>query len=98
MSMDIDRLVGAAQYLAVTSVARRVARATLEHAAIDGVDVPYFTRPAEAGAPTIVLVHGFGADKEGWLVLAGLLPRAWGLLVPDLPGFGGAGSIAKERA
>jgi abhydrolase domain-containing protein 6 len=44
-------------------------------------------------------VHGFGADKEGWLLMAGALRLSGhSLLIPDLPGFGAAGPIPPERA
>jgi pimeloyl-ACP methyl ester carboxylesterase len=46
----------------------------------------------------VVLVHGFGGDKESWLMMAGLLSRQQATLIPDLPGFGAAGAIMPERA
>ena len=37
--------------------------------------------------PTLVLLHGFAAEADHWLPVAGLLRRHFHLLVPDLPGF-----------
>jgi pimeloyl-ACP methyl ester carboxylesterase len=40
-----------------------------------------------SGEP-LVLLHGFGADKDSWPPLARLLARRFHLYAPDLPGFG----------
>ncbi|HET7046566.1 MAG TPA: alpha/beta fold hydrolase [Gaiellaceae bacterium] len=45
------------------------------------------------GAP-LVLVHGFAGAASNFAVLAPLLARRHRLLVPDLPGHGGSGSLA----
>lgn len=43
----------------------------------------------EGGAgPRLVLLHGFGADADGWLQIARILGRHFSLVIPDLPGFG----------
>jgi abhydrolase domain-containing protein 6 len=91
--------LGRAQYRAVTTLVRRVLGARRERTSIDGVVVPYIRRPAkvESEAP-IVFIHGFGGDKESWLVCASMLRRGRGLVALDLPGFGAAGGIPKERA
>ena len=38
--------------------------------------------------PDMVLVHGFGANKENWLALAPRLMRYYTVWIPDLIGFG----------
>ncbi|MEQ6886130.1 alpha/beta fold hydrolase [Salicola sp. Rm-C-2C1-2] len=38
--------------------------------------------------PTLVLVHGFGANKENWLKLGQELEGEYNLVAPDLPGHG----------
>ncbi|HEV8629519.1 MAG TPA: alpha/beta hydrolase, partial [Thermoanaerobaculia bacterium] len=39
--------------------------------------------------PTVLLLHGFAADKEQWLEVAPLLEQAdYQVVAPDLPGFG----------
>lgn len=38
--------------------------------------------------PTLLLLHGFGADTSCWLRIAPLLRPHFSLLIPDLPGFG----------
>lgn len=38
--------------------------------------------------PTLVLVHGFGANKENWLKLGQELEGEYNMVAPDLPGHG----------
>ncbi len=49
-------------------------------------DVHYLERAGDG--PTLVLVHGFGAEKDIWLALIRELPESWRIVVPDLPGHG----------
>lgn len=43
---------------------------------------------APAGAPTIVMIHGFTGSKENWYPLAERLRGRYRMLIPDLPGWG----------
>ena len=72
------------------AVASRRADAGLEtrSVTVDGRRVAYLER--EGAEPALVLIHGFGAEKDGWLEFAGALPRGRRVLVPDLPGHGGS--------
>jgi len=88
---------GRAQYRALTGIVRRVLQLDAREHEIDGVRVPVLVRAPRPGAP-LVLVHGFGTDKEGWLIMASRMGRARALVIPDLPGFGGAGAIPPGRA
>lgn len=38
--------------------------------------------------PTLLLIHGFGADADNWLLVARRLARHFHIIAPDLPGFG----------
>jgi pimeloyl-ACP methyl ester carboxylesterase len=38
--------------------------------------------------PVLLLIHGFGADKDTWLPYGRLLRRRFRVIAPDLPGFG----------
>jgi len=40
-----------------------------------------------SGSGTIVLLHGFGADKDNWTKMVKFLP-GYHYIIPDLPGFG----------
>lgn len=37
---------------------------------------------------TVILVHGFGADKDNWTRFARNLTSSYHVIIPDLPGFG----------
>lgn len=52
---------------------------------VDGVDWTYLA--GGQGEP-LVLLHGFGADKDHFGALLGALSSRYHLIVPDLPGFG----------
>jgi pimeloyl-ACP methyl ester carboxylesterase len=62
----------------------RVARKTVT---VDGRVWPYL-EGGDPSKPTLVMVHGFGADKDHWTFYAPWLTRDYRLIAPDLPGFG----------
>ena len=66
---------------------RRRAGLVLDSASIPGAEMPYL----EGGhGETIVLIHGFGADKDNFMRTAAYLTRHYHVVIPDLPGFGDA--------
>ena len=52
---------------------------------VDGHDVVYLD--GGSGDP-LILLHGFGANKDNWTRIAPLLSPHFRLIIPDLPGFG----------
>lgn len=49
----------------------------------------YQRRPAAAGAPTLLLIHGLGDSRQTWTeAFADASIREYGLCAVDLPGFG----------
>lgn len=54
-------------------------------AAVDGFEIVYLE--GGSGEP-LVLVHGFGADKDNFTRVAGLLTPHYRVIIPDMPGFG----------
>lgn len=48
---------------------------------------------APAGAPVVVMLHGFTGSKENWYPLARRLRGRYRLLIPDLPGWGASQRI-----
>jgi abhydrolase domain-containing protein 6 len=46
----------------------------------------------------LVCVHGFGGDKETWLMMAPWLPRRLRPVLVDLPGHGASSPVAPARA
>jgi len=50
-------------------------------------------RKAKGGkGETLVLLHGFGANKDNWTRLAKYLMSHYRIIAPDLPGFGESSS------
>lgn len=60
---------------------------TLKHVRAGGIDWPYLEGGGSNGK-AVVLVHGFGADKDSWSFYAPYLSGHYRLICPDLPGFG----------
>lgn len=66
---------------------RRRSALALRRARVAGFDMPYL----EGGrGEVLLLVHGFGADKDNFTRIARFLTPHYRVLVPDLPGFGDA--------
>jgi pimeloyl-ACP methyl ester carboxylesterase len=56
---------------------------------VDGCRWVHVDRPGgQAGAPTLVMLHGYTGSKENWYRLADALGRRYRLIAPDLPGWG----------
>ncbi len=52
----------------------------------------------EGGAgPVVVLIHGFGADKDNWDRFAKSLTKNYRVIAPDVPGFGDSSKIKTAR-
>ena len=96
MLAALERAAGSLQYRALTQLLRRMAGLRARTVEVGGLTLPVLRREGP-GVP-LVLLHGFGADKEGWLLLAARLGRKRPLIIPDLPGFGAAPAIAPGQA
>ena len=69
------------------TIERRLARLAWDSASIPGAEMRYL----EGGrGETIVLSHGFGADKDNFIRLAVHLTGHYHVVIPDLPAFGEA--------
>ena len=68
-----------------SGLARRSAGLKLAQVEIDGHRVPYLH--GGEGEP-LLLLHGFGANKDHWTMIARLLTPHFRVIAPDLPGFG----------
>jgi len=55
--------------------------------AVDNLDIRYYEGGPDK-AQTVLLVHGFGADKSNWLRFARFLTDRYHVIAVDLPGFG----------
>lgn len=47
--------------------------------------------------PHVLLIHGFGADKDNWTRFARYLTDHYHVIAPDLPGFGESSKIASAN-
>lgn len=66
----------------------------LKEQAIAGFNMPYL----EGGrGEVLVLVHGFGGDKDNFTRIARHLTPHFRVIIPDLPGFGDAGRDPSAR-
>jgi triacylglycerol lipase len=66
---------------------RRVGGLTARSLHVDGVDMPYL----EGGqGKVLLLIHGFGGDKDNFTRIARFLTPHYRVIIPDLPGFGEA--------
>lgn len=54
---------------------------------VGAYDWPYLDGGPRGGAP-LLLVHGFGGDKDNWAMLAPYLTDRYHVIIPDLVGFG----------
>ncbi|HUS24025.1 MAG TPA: alpha/beta fold hydrolase [Candidatus Binatia bacterium] len=61
---------------------------------VNGLHVAYL----EGGkGPPLVLVHGFGADKDNWVRVSKHLTDSYHVVAPDLPGFGDSSKPVDAR-
>jgi abhydrolase domain-containing protein 6 len=69
----------------LVALGRRLGRLRLRETTVDGHRVPFLE--GGRGEP-LLLLHGFGANKDNWLPIAPQLTRHCHVYAPDLPGFG----------
>lgn len=67
---------------------RAKAGLSLKTLMVNEKSISILERAGEPAAPAMVLVHGFGANKENWLLFARYLPETWRVVAVDLPGHG----------
>ena len=54
----------------------------------DGKTISYLENNKDDKKQTIVLIHGFAANKENWVRFAAHLVSGYHVVIPDLPGHG----------
>lgn len=79
--------IGAVTYSAVIGVESRLDGLHTEHANVDGLSMAYY-EGGNAKKPTIVMLHGFSADRDVWVRFAGRLVDDYHVIIPDLAGHG----------
>lgn len=75
-------------YSAAVASRRAGAGLSAREATAEGRRVAYLER--DGAEPALVLLHGFGAQKDAWLDLVAEMPPGRRVLVPDLSGHGGS--------
>lgn len=55
---------------------------------VDRYEWHYLDSDDGTNKPILLLIHGYGADKESWLGYSRLLKSHYRVIAPDLPGFG----------
>ncbi|MCG8419328.1 MAG: alpha/beta fold hydrolase [Proteobacteria bacterium] len=103
--MDLELALGKAQHRALCFAAARAAGLRRSHMTIARagleLDVPYLYRGLEGAASDVlptVFVHGFGDNKETWLLMCSAISRSRPIVLFDLPGFGEASAIPGQLA
>ncbi len=91
---EVEVALGGVQMRAMERALVVVARL---HADRTDEGVAFYTRAAKTGLP-FVGVHGFGGDKETWLMMAAWMARSRGLALIDLPGHGRSAEVQEREA
>lgn len=78
---------------ALIKAARLALGLSERNARVDGFNIAYLE--GGYGRP-LVLLHGMGADKDNFLLIARQLKRRFRLVIPDLPGFGDSDKPADQ--
>jgi pimeloyl-ACP methyl ester carboxylesterase len=78
----------APQWLMRADVARQAMAAHLETHSVDVGDTHWVYYESGQGSITLVMLHGFGTDRNVWLKQAKILGEHFHVIIPDLPGWG----------
>ncbi|CAN5855927.1 alpha/beta fold hydrolase [soil metagenome] len=92
-----DELEGALGGLQLRAMERGLVLAAGVRRARTTDGISYLHRAGRKGQP-FACVHGFGGDKETWLMLSTLLPSSRGVSLIDLPGHGASADIPEHEA
>lgn len=69
---------------------------TVEQATVDGLHMTYYRGGPRNGAQTIVLLHGYSADKQVWPRFARHLLDRYQVIIPDLGGHGDSDFLPEQ--
>ncbi len=73
---------------------RKAAKLTVKSAVVGDHTIVY----SEGGTgETIIMVHGFGGNKDNWLRFAKFFTPQYHVIIPDLPGYGESTRLEDAR-
>ncbi len=81
----LDHFAPAKSAALAVKIERQRSHLVRKTATIDGFDIAYLE--GGSGEP-LVLVHGFGADKDNFTQVSRALTPHYRVIIPDMPGFG----------
>lgn len=71
---------------AAVDMARSAAKLEVKQSPVGDVEMTYMERAGDG--PTLLLLHGFSANKDTWVKFAMEIPQNYHLIIPDLAGHG----------
>lgn len=83
--------LGERLYLAATAAEARRSGLQKRQLAVGELSMSLYERGPADASETILLLHGYSADKDNWPRFARALPKHYRLLIPDLAGHGETG-------
>lgn len=90
--LTVSLLLGACSrqgiYETAIGLERSSAGLEADTVAVDNLEIAYLRNHQAVSGDTIVMIHGFGANKDNWTRLAGHLTDDFNVYAIDLPGHG----------
>jgi len=90
----VELAVGGVQ---LRTMERAISIAAGVHEDVTPDGIVFASREHKRGLP-LACVHGFGGDKETWLMMSALIPRSRGMVLIDLPGHGRSADVPEAEA
>ncbi|KII93214.1 hypothetical protein PLICRDRAFT_101285 [Plicaturopsis crispa FD-325 SS-3] len=70
-----------------------------DHTTTRGLTYHYYFSPAKDSQPTVIFLHGFPSTSADWhLIIPHFLRKGYGVIAPDLLGYGGTDKPTDARA
>lgn len=72
----------------IINLSRKKAKVSLASAQLEDCQLSYLQRSGDKNLPTVVLLHGFSANKDHWLSFSHSIDKRFQVIIPDLAGHG----------
>jgi abhydrolase domain-containing protein 6 len=90
MNIEIKKIISSFLFTLARLIERGLAGLSEKSIQVDNYKIVY----VEGGkGETVLLLHGFGGDKDNWMRFSKYLTKRYHVIVPDLPGFGESSKI-----